>query len=137
MTENFTSLTAAIVTAYAGTHQLKAEDLPTLIRSVHDTLKGLGNGAAPAPEETRLAPAVPIKRSVTPDYIICLEDGRKLKMMKRYLRTTYNMTPEDYRAKWGLPADYPMVAPNYAAKRSEFARTIGLGTKGRGAGKKK
>lgn len=137
MSHDITSLTAAIVSAYAGTHQLKSEDLAPLIKSVSDTLKGLGNDAAPAAEETKHTPAVPVKRSVTPDYIVCLEDGRQLKMLKRYLRTRYDMTPDEYRAKWGLPSDYPMVAPNYAERRSEFARSIGLGKSGRGAGRKK
>jgi predicted transcriptional regulator len=97
-----------------------------MIKSVHGTLGGLV-GASQGELPTAQKPAVPIKRSVTPDYIVCLEDGKKLKMLKRYLRSNYNMTPEEYRAKWGLPADYPMVAPNYAAQRSEFAKKIGLG----------
>jgi predicted transcriptional regulator len=103
-------------------------DVPELIQTVFDTLSGLGSEeAAPA----ALTPAVPIKRSVTDDYIICLEDGKKLKMLKRHLMTSYSMTPEEYRAKWGLKADYPMVAPNYALKRQELAKKIGLGRKPR------
>jgi predicted transcriptional regulator len=97
-----------------------------MIKTVHGTLGGLA-AATPGEAATSQKPVVPVKRSVTPDYIICLEDGKKLKMLKRYLRSNYNMTPEEYRAKWGLPADYPMVAPNYAAQRSEFAKKIGLG----------
>jgi len=100
--------------------------LPEVIKTIHDSLTALrsGNGATPTEPPT---PAVPIKKSVTPDYIVCLEDGRKLKMLKRHLRTAFNMTPEDYRRRWGLAADYPMVAPTYAAKRSALAKKIGLG----------
>jgi predicted transcriptional regulator len=118
--------TAVIVSAYVSNNPLPAADLPNMIRSVHATLGGLnGDAADSAPGGER--PAVPIGKSITPDHIICLEDGKKLKMLKRYLRSHYELTPEQYRAKWGLPADYPMVAPNYAAKRSEFAKKIGLG----------
>lgn len=131
-----TKLVADVVTSYVGSHQLRPDEIPALIRSVADALAGLGQPAAAVPSSARPEPAVSVKKSVTPDYIVCLEDGRKLKMLKRYLRTTYNMTPDDYRAKWGLPADYPMVAPNYAAARSEMAKTIGLGTKGRGRPRK-
>ncbi len=120
-------LVAEIVAAYVGGNPLPPSQVPEVIRSVYEALAGL-NGDVPAPAEP-LKPAVPIKRSVTPDYIVCLEDGKKLKMLKRHLSTTYNMTPAEYRAKWGLAADYPMVAPNYAARRSEFARQIGLGRK--------
>jgi predicted transcriptional regulator len=108
---------------------VSAEDLPNLIRQVHATLTTLDQGATDT--ALRPQPAVPVKKSVTPDYIICLEDGRKLKMLKRHLKTAYNMTPEDYRTRWGLPADYPMVAPNYARQRSTLAKKIGLGTKPR------
>ena len=113
-----------IVAAYVSKNEVAAADLPALIKSVHATLGGFGgDGRAPLAKP----PAVPVKKSVTPDYIVCLEDGRKLKMLKRYLRARYGLTPEAYRAKWNLPADYPMTAPNYAAKRSDFAKQIGLG----------
>jgi predicted transcriptional regulator len=107
-----------------------------MIKSVHSTLGGLG-GSSQGEVQTSQKPAVPIKRSVNPDYIICLEDGKKLKMLKRYLRSNYTMTPEEYRAKWGLPADYPMVAPNYAAQRSEFAKKIGLGRTASSSGRRR
>src|SRR5436305_15097417 len=97
-----------------------------MIKSVHSTLGGLG-GTSQGEAPTAQKPAIPVKRSITPEYIVCLEDGKKLKMLKRYLRSNYKLSPEQYRAKWGLPADYPMVAPNYAAQRSEFAKKIGLG----------
>jgi predicted transcriptional regulator len=128
-----TKLVAEIVTSYVANHQFRADEIPALIRSVADALAGVSQPTAAA-LPSKAEPAVPVKKSVAPDYIVCLEDGRRLKMLKRYLRTTYNMTPDDYRAKWGLPTDYPMVAPNYAAARSEMAKTIGLGTKGRGRG---
>jgi predicted transcriptional regulator len=121
------SMVAEIVAAYVGGNSLSAAQLPDVIRSVHSGLAGL-IGDVEAPAEP-LKPAVPIRRSVTPDFIVCLEDGRKLKMLKRHLSSTYDMTPAEYREKWGLPADYPMVAPNYSARRSEFARQIGLGRK--------
>ncbi|MGE4371949.1 MAG: MucR family transcriptional regulator [Xanthobacter sp.] len=117
--------TADIVAAYVSNNSVAANDLPALIESVHRALGQLGTPAAPPTEE--LKPAVPIKKSVTPDYIICLEDGKKFKSLKRHLRTSYGMTPEDYREKWGLPKDYPMVAPAYAAARSELAKNMGLG----------
>ena len=113
-----------IVSAYVSKNEVAAADLPALIKSVHDTLGGFGGSEAGSPGK---APAVPVKKSVTPDFIICLEDGKKLKMLKRYLRARYGLTPDAYRAKWNLPADYPMTAPNYAARRSEFAKQIGLG----------
>jgi predicted transcriptional regulator len=113
-----------IVAAYVSKNEVAAGDLPALIKSVHATLGGIG-GDARAPSTK--PPAVPVKKSITPDYIVCLEDGKKLKMLKRYLRTRHGLTPEAYRAKWNLPADYPMTAPNYAAKRSDFAKQIGLG----------
>lgn len=123
-------LTAEIVTAYLTNNTVKADDIPGIIRAIHGTLNTLGRESA-APAEVELKPAVPVKKSVTPEYIVCLEDGKKLKMLKRYIRTRYNLTPEEYRAKWNLPADYPMVAPDYANKRSEFAKQIGLGRGGR------
>jgi len=118
-----------IVTAYLSKNVLPPEEVPGLIRSVHATLGGIAGMEAPV-RETR-EPAVPVKKSVKPDYIVCLEDGKKLKMLKRYLRARYDMSPDQYRAKWGLPADYPMTAPNYAAKRSEFAKKFGLGKPGK------
>lgn len=121
------SMTGKIVASYVRSNQIAVNDLPNLIRIVHQSLSGTGKPAAPEPVELR--PAVPIKKSVTPEYIVCLEDGKKLKMLKRYLRTAYGMTPDDYRRKWGLPADYPMTAPNYAEQRSAFAKSIGLGKK--------
>ena len=119
-------LASEIVAAYVSNNPIPAADVPAMIKTVHGTLGGLA-ASGPGEVATSQKPVVPIKRSVTPDYIVCLEDGKKLKMLKRYLRSNYNMTPEEYRAKWGLPADYPMVAPNYAAQRSEFAKKIGLG----------
>jgi len=122
--EDILKLVTEIVTAYVSRNAVAAEDLPNVIKSVHATLGGIQGAGSGAP--TR-APAVPVKKSVTPDYIVCLEDGKKLKMLKRYLRAQHGLTPEAYRAKWNLPADYPMTAPNYAARRSEFAKQIGLG----------
>jgi predicted transcriptional regulator len=118
-------LASNIVAAYVSNNPIPASDVPTMIKTIHGTLGGLADSSTG--EATTQKPAIAVKRSITPDYIICLEDGKKLKMLKRYLRSTYGMTPETYRAKWGLPADYPMVAPNYAAQRSEFAKKIGLG----------
>lgn len=118
-------LATEIVAAYVSNNAMAANDLPAMIRTVHSTLAGLDQ-TAPS-RETDLTPAVPIKKSVTADYIICLEDGKKLKMLKRYLRSQYGLTPEEYKARWGLPHDYPMVAPNYAAQRSKLAKQIGLG----------
>lgn len=119
-------MTTEVVAAYFASNSVSATQLSEVIRTVHDALRGLSEGSS-EPEAEPLKPAVPIKKSITPEYIICLEDGKQLKMLKRHLRTTYDMTPEEYRAKWGLPADYPMVAPNYAQQRSEFAKKIGLG----------
>jgi predicted transcriptional regulator len=116
-------MTTKVISAYVQNNPLPATDLPAAIQAVHSCLKDMRDGVESPP----LRPAIPIKKSVTPDYLVCLEDGKKLKMLKRHLRSTYNMTPEEYRAKWGLGPDYPMVAPNYAAERSEFARQIGLG----------
>ncbi len=113
-----------IVSAYVSNNNLPSGELPDLIMTVHEALKSPDQGTSSPPE-----PAVPIKRSVKPDYVICLEDGKKLKMLKRHLRTAYNMSPDEYRQKWGLPSDYPMVAPEYAARRSELAKKIGLGRK--------
>ena len=119
-------MAAEIVTAYVGGNNLPSGQIPDVIRTVHAALSGLTSDSS-KPAQTQQKSAVPVKRSVTPEYIICLEDGKKLKMLKRYLRSHYNMTPEEYRAKWNLPADYPMVAPKYSEKRSEFAKKIGLG----------
>jgi predicted transcriptional regulator len=124
------ALTTEIVSAHLSNNAVVQNDVPELIQSVFSKLNELAVGEEPASVE--LTPAVPIKKSVTDDYIICLEDGKKLKMLKRHLATAYNMTPEEYRAKWGLKPDYPMVAPNYAAKRQELAKKIGLGRKPRG-----
>jgi predicted transcriptional regulator len=122
---NFIELAADIVSAYVSNNSVPVADIPSLISSVHRALNGMVE-PAPATAEP-LVPAVSIKKSLTPDYLICLEDGKKFKSLKRHLRTTYDMTPEQYRAKWGLPRDYPMVAPNYAAARSELAKSMGLG----------
>lgn len=119
-------VTTDVVAAYVGNNKIGADELPDLIRAVHQTFDALGNDGA---EGSGQVPAVPIDKSVTRDYVICLEDGKKLKMLKRYLRTHFDMTPEEYRAKWGLPRDYPMVAPSYSAKRSRYAKQIGLGKK--------
>lgn len=119
-------LTSEIVSAHASNNTVAANDLPQIIKDVYATLQNLGSETQP---EVRPQPAVPVKKSVTPDYIVCLEDGKQLKMLKRHLKTSYNMTPEEYRERWGLPADYPMVAPNYAKKRSSLAKKIGLGRK--------
>ncbi len=121
-------LTTEIVSAHVGNNTVAISDLPNLIQEVYKALSSIGSEQA-MPERPR--PAVPIKKSIFPDYIICLEDGKKLKMLKRHLKTSYNMSPEDYRERWGLGADYPMVAPNYAKHRSNLAKKIGLGTKPR------
>lgn len=119
-------LGADIVAAYVTRNSVSAESIPDLIRTVHSALEGLGQDTIQATEE-RPKPAVPISRSIQHDYIVCLEDGKRLKMLKRYLRSRFDMSPDDYRRRWGLPADYPMVAPAYAARRSDFAKQIGLG----------
>lgn len=124
-------LTAQIVSAHVSNNSISPESLPGLIQEVYRTLSGVGREPAPV---DKLIPAVPIKKSVFADHIVCLEDGKKLKMLKRHLKTAYNMTPEQYRERWGLPADYPMVAPNYAKHRSSLAKQIGLGTKPRSIG---
>ena len=123
------TLTADIVAAHVSNNSVAVNDLPQLIQNVHGALNGLSGRAAP---EVRPEPKVPIRSSIKPDYIVCLEDGKKLKMLKRHLMTHYNMTPDEYRQKWGLNADYPMVAPNYAEQRRTLAKKIGLGTKRRG-----
>lgn len=126
-TADIMALTSEIVSSHVSNNSVTANDLPDLIETVFRKLSDLAHGEAEAKIE--LVPAVPIKKSVTDDYIVCLEDGRKLKMLKRHLSTAYGMTPDDYRAKWGLPSSYPMVAPNYAAKRQALAKQIGLGRK--------
>jgi len=132
--ETLVTLTADIVAAHVSNNSVAISDIPLVIRSVHDALAGLGAKAEP---EVKQEPAVSIRSSVKPDYIVCLEDGKKMKMLRRYLMTHYGLTPEDYRAKWNLPKDYPMTAPAYAEKRRALAKEIGLGTKGRGGGRKK
>jgi predicted transcriptional regulator len=122
----FIGLTANIVSAYVSNNPVAAGDIPALINQVHSALLRVSNGESEAPAEP-LKPAVTVKKSITPDYLICLEDGKKFKSLKRHLRTQYNMTPEQYREKWALPADYPMVAPNYAQARSDLAKQMGLG----------
>jgi predicted transcriptional regulator len=129
-------MAAEIVSAYVGNNAVSAADLPSLIHGVHQALAGVSTGAQPA-EAAPKEPAVPVKRSITPEFLICLEDGRKFKSLKRHLRTKYNMSPEDYRAKWGLPKDYPMVAPSYAKARSDLAKQMGLGQGGRQAARKR
>jgi len=119
-------LVSEIVASYVSHNPVPASELPAMIRSVHATLGGL-TGTLAIDAVTSQKPAVTIKKSITPEYLICLEDGKKLKMLKRYLRSRYGLSPDQYRTKWGLPADYPMVASNYAAQRSEFAKKIGLG----------
>jgi len=120
--------TTEIVAAHSGNNTVAPDDLPKLIQDVYKTLSNLGTQQ---PAKERPKPAVAVKKSIFPDFIVCLEDGKKLKMLKRHLKTAYNMTPEDYRERWGLAADYPMVAPNYAKHRSNLAKKIGLGTKSR------
>jgi predicted transcriptional regulator len=127
--DDILGLTVQIVSAHVSNNAVTPETLPSLIQDVYKTLTGVNKEPA-APD--RPQPAVPVKKSVMPDHIICLEDGKKLKMLKRHLKTAYNMTPEQYRERWGLGPDYPMVAPNYAKHRSSLAKTIGLGTKPRG-----
>ncbi len=134
--EDILKLVTEIVAAYVAKNPVAASELPGIIKNVHATLGGLStrapeSGAPPRP------PAVPVKKSVTPDHIVCLEDGKKLKMLKRYLRSRYKMSPDEYRARWNLAPDYPMVAPNYAARRSEFAKKIGLGKGSTAKGKRR
>lgn len=125
--QSFVEITSGIVAAFVANNPTHPDKLPEVIQSVYDSLKNLQT--PPEPEVVPQEPAVSIRASVKPDFIVCLEDGKKLKMLKRHLMTHYNMTPEQYRAKWNLPADYPMTAPNYAAKRAELAKKIGLGVK--------
>ncbi|MEE4155154.1 MAG: MucR family transcriptional regulator [Erythrobacter sp.] len=125
MKETLITLTSDIVAAHVSNNDVSVDDVPTLITKVYTALSNLGE--PPAASEERPEPAVSIRASVKPDYIVCLEDGKKLKMLKRYLRTNFDMTPEEYRARWNLPSDYPMVAPNYAEKRRDLAKKIGLG----------
>ncbi|MBM3538248.1 MAG: MucR family transcriptional regulator [Alphaproteobacteria bacterium] len=126
--EDLLTLTAKIVAAHVSNNSVALGDLAGLIHQVHQALRGIEAPSAAAP---RSAPAVPVKKSVMPDYIVCLEDGKKLKMLKRHLKSAYNLSPDQYRDRWGLPPDYPMVAPNYAKQRSQLARDLGLGTKGK------
>jgi predicted transcriptional regulator len=129
--EDLIAWTAQIIASHLRNNSVALSDLPDAIKEVYRSLESV-SGGQPTKQDNR--PAVTIRRSVTPDYIVCLEDGKKLKMLKRHLRTAYNMTPEEYRQKWGLPADYPMVAPNYARQRSALAKKIGLGnSRGRAA----
>jgi len=123
------ALTANIVSAHVSNNTVADGDLPNIIRVVYDSLANVGSRVEAEPE--RPTPAVPIKKSITPDHIVCLEDGKKLKMLKRHLKTAYDMTPEEYRERWGLASDYPMVAPSYAKQRSKLAKQIGLGTRAR------
>ncbi len=125
--EEILRLGAGIVAAYVSRNAVSAEAVPDIIRTVHQALEQLSRTPVGSAPEERPKPAVPISRSVQHDYIVCLEDGKKLKMLKRYLRSRYNMSPDEYRRRWGLPPDYPMVAPAYAARRSDFAKKIGLG----------
>jgi predicted transcriptional regulator len=126
-TDDLRRQTAQIVSAHVSHNAIVSSDLPALIGQVYGALQGLGKSPEPIP--VSLVPAVPIRKSVTPDWLICLEDGLKLKMLKRHLRASFGMTPDEYRERWGLPDDYPMVAPNYAKERSTLAKTSGLGTK--------
>jgi predicted transcriptional regulator len=127
--ETLITLTADIVAAHVSNNSVAVSDLPQLIQNVHGALASLG--ATDSAPEVKQEPAVSVRSSIKPDYIVCLEDGKKLKMLKRHLMTHYQLTPEQYRAKWNLPADYPMVAPNYAEQRRSLAKKIGLGTKRR------
>lgn len=127
MSETLITLTSDIVAAHVSNNNVAVEDVPSLITTVYGALSNLGQDAEE--EEPRPEPAVSIRASIKPDYIVCLEDGKKLKMLKRHLMTHYNLTPEQYRQRWNLPADYPMVAPNYAERRRELAKKIGLGRK--------
>lgn len=132
--EEILSLTADIVASHVSNNAISVEDLPKLIQEVYGTLSGIKSQSGKAAEE--LKPAVSVKKSIQPDFIVCLEDGKKLKMLKRHLKTHYDLTPDEYRAKWGLPADYPMVAPNYAEQRRHLAKEIGLGRGRQKAAKK-
>ena len=135
-TDTLITLTADIVSAHVSNNSVAVNDIPSLIQSVHSALDAL-SATGQQPEAKKQEPAVSIRSSVKPDYIVCLEDGKKLKMLKRHLMTHYNLTPDQYRQKWGLGADYPMVAPNYAEQRRALAKSIGLGTtRGRASGRK-
>lgn len=126
-TSEIMQMAVDIVSAYVSNNTISATQVPEVINTVYASLLAIGEvGSGPA---EALNPAVPVRRSITPDYLVCLEDGKKLKMLKRHIRAVYGLSPEEYRAKWGLPADYPMVAPNYAKQRSNFAKQIGLGRK--------
>lgn len=127
--QDLLALTTEIVAAHVSNNTVAVNDLPQLINQIYNSLANIGT--APATPAARPQPAVSVKKSVQPDYIVCLEDGKKLKMLKRHLKTAYNMSPEGYRERWGLPSDYPMVAPNYARQRSRLAKEIGLGTRAR------
>jgi predicted transcriptional regulator len=134
VSQDLLSLTTEIVSAHVSNNTVSATEVSTLIESVFRTLSHVMSGAAPVAAPVAVEkpqPAVSIKKSVTPDFIVCLEDGKKLKMLKRHLKTSYNLSPEEYRERWNLPSDYPMVAPNYARQRSKLAKQIGLGTRGR------
>jgi len=136
MTETLITLTSDIVAAHVSNNNVAVEEVPTLIHNIYGALATLGK--TPEAKATPLEPAVSIRASVKPDYIVCLEDGKKMKMLKRHLMTQYNLTPDEYRQRWNLPADYPMVAPNYAEKRRELAKKIGLGrTPGQKRGRRK
>lgn len=134
--KSFIDLTASIVSAYLSSNPTPAADIPALIAQIHGALVRVSSGRVDAPVETS-KPAVPVKKSVTSEYLVCLEDGKRFKSLKRHLRSQYNMTPEQYREKWSLPADYPMVAPNYAVARSQLAKKMGLGQQPRGKREKK
>jgi len=133
--EDLLRMTTEVAAAYVSNNNLPSSQLPEVIKTIHESLASLGGAPVAAAAEPP-TPAVAVKKSITPDYIICLEDGKKLKMLKRHLRSTYNMSPDEYRLRWGLPADYPMVAPSYAAQRSDFAKKIGLGRNGGGKGRR-
>jgi len=128
-TVSLVTLTGSIVAAYVSNNKISVSELPELIRSVYESFYHAEQSAAQGPSELSVRPSISIKKSITPDYLICMEDGTKLKMLKRHLRTHYGLTPQQYREKWGLPSDYPMVAPSYAEKRSMLAKQIGLGAK--------
>lgn len=132
--ESLVGLTGSVVAAYVSNNKISVSELPDLIRNVHESFFRAGQSASQGYSEGSLRPAISVKKSITPDYLICMEDGIKLKMLKRHLRTHYGLTPQQYREKWGLPSDYPMVAPNYAEKRSLLAKEIGLGAKRGAAG---
>lgn len=129
--QDLLEMTSDITAAYVSNNVVAADDLPELIRKIHGALRS-ADVPEQEPVQEKKKPAVPIRRSIQPEYLVCLEDGKQLKMLKRYLRTNFDMSPEEYRAKWGLPSDYPMVAPNYAQKRAQMAKAIGLGRGGRG-----